>query len=131
MPKADLQTLLNKFRQLREDGADHLSLLMDDIDEDFHIRSAGIRSEGLAHARLANTLADTLGQALWVTPRIYANELASSASDYLPHFLATLELQHTVLYCGSDIVARQADASAIREKAPASNHPLVIWDNLE
>ncbi len=126
----DLQALLSKFRQLREDGANHLSLLMDDIDEDFHLRSAGIRSEGLAHAQLANALANILAQALWVTPRIYANELASSAPDYLPHLLATLEPQHPVLYCGSDIVAQLADAAAIREQAPASNHPLVLWDNL-
>ena len=126
----DLQALLNKFRQLRRDGADHLSLLMDDIDEDFHTRSAGIKSEGLAHARLSNVLADTLGQPLWVTPRIYANELAGSAPDYLPDILATLEPQHTVLYCGSDIVARHADASDIRKMALASDHRLVIWDNL-
>lgn len=126
----DLQALLNKFRQLREDGADQLSLLMDDIDEDFHSRSAGIGSEGLAHARLSNTLADTLGQPLWVTPRVYANELSGSGPDYLPDLLYALESQHTVLYCGSDIVARQADASDITKMAPASDHPMVVWDNL-
>ena len=57
----DLQALLNKFRQLRADGAVQLSLLMDDIDEDFHTRCAGIRSEGIAHARLSNVLADPWG----------------------------------------------------------------------
>ncbi|ASJ70194.1 beta-N-acetylglucosaminidase domain-containing protein [Granulosicoccus antarcticus] len=127
---ADLQVLLNKFRQLREDGADQLSLLMDDIDEDFHTRNAGISSEGLAHARLSNTLAEALGDKLWITPRIYANELAGSATDYLPDFLSTLEAEHIVLYCGSDIVARQANADDIRQLVPGCDHELVLWDNL-
>jgi hypothetical protein len=65
-----------------------------------------------------------------VTPRIYANELAGSAPDYLPHLLSTLDEQQLVLYCGSDIVARHADAHAIADVAPASAHPLILWDNL-
>lgn len=127
---ADLDALLGKFRQLREDGADQLSLLMDDIDEDFHTRSAGIASEGLAHARLSNTLAQSLGEKLWITPRVYANELARTATDYLPDLLGNLESEHAVLYCGSDIVSRQADVDDIRQIAPASNHTLLLWDNL-
>lgn len=146
----DLQALLDKCRQLLADGAHRLSLLMDDIDEDFHERSGGMSSEGRAHALLANTLAEALavaldekaaepltgslaltpGEGLWVTPRIYANELAGSAPDYLPDFLSTLDESHTVLYCGSDIVARQADYQVIRALAPASAHRLVLWDNL-
>ena len=126
----DRQLLLDKCRQLLADGADCLSLLMDDIDEDFHQRSGGMSSEGMAHARLANELADELGQSLWVTPRIYANELAASAPDYLPDFLGTLYDSQTVLYCGRDIVTREADCLDIHQVAPHSAHSLVLWDNL-
>ncbi len=126
----DRQALFDKSRQLLSDGADCLSLLMDDIDEDFHQRSGGMRSEGQAHAQLANALAEELGERLWVTPRIYANELAASAPTYLPDFLATLQTSHTVLYCGRDIVTRQADCRDIHQVAPPSAHPLVLWDNL-
>ena len=126
----DRQVLLDKCRQLLADGADCLSLLMDDIDEDFHRRSGGMSSEGQAHAQLANELADELGQSLWVTPRIYANELAASAPDYLPDFLATLYVSQTVLYCGTDIVTRQADCLDLQRVAPTSAHSLVLWDNL-
>ncbi|MGQ7848364.1 beta-N-acetylglucosaminidase domain-containing protein [Granulosicoccus sp. 3-233] len=126
----DRRLLFDKCRQLLADGADGLSLLMDDIDEDFPSRSGGMTSEGLAHARLANALADELGRSLWVTPRIYANELAASAPDYLPDFLATLYESQTVLYCGRDIVTRRADCLDIRQVAPTSAHSLVLWDNL-
>lgn len=127
---SDMQALLGKSRQLLADGATCLSLLMDDIDADFHTRNAGIRSEGLAHARLANEMGDILDETLWVTPRIYANELAGSAPDYLPDFLDALDTRHSVLYCGSDIVARRADPEDIRQVAPDRAHRVVIWDNL-
>ncbi|NND91998.1 MAG: hypothetical protein HKN42_14150 [Granulosicoccus sp.] len=127
---ADLQALVRKCRQLIDDGAGCVSLLLDDIDENFRTRSGGIASEGHAHARLANVLGDELGRSLWVTPRIYANELAVSAPDYLPDFLSTLHEEHSVLYCGSDIVARRADPRAIQDVAPAGKHSLVLWDNL-
>jgi len=126
----DFITLLVKCRQLLHDGADHVSLLMDDIDADFATRCGMFISEGEAHARLANELAVKLGQPLWVTPRIYANELAKSEGGYLPSFFNTLDDEHTVLYCGSDIVPEQAVVQDIYKVAPQSSHRLVLWDNL-
>lgn len=126
----DFRLLIDKCRQLLADGADQVSLLMDDIDADFATRSGGISSEGHAHARLANELSQQLGCALWVTPRIYANELASGAVNYLPDFIQTLDEHHIVLYCGADIVSATASVDDIRQMVPDVPHRLVLWDNL-
>lgn len=126
----DFRCVLGKCRQLLDDGAHELSLLMDDIDADFAMRCGDMTSEGQAHAVLANRLRELLSRDLWVTPRIYANELAGSCPDYLPDFLQALHDSQTVLYCGSDIVARHADCRTILQVAPPSAHRLVLWDNL-
>ena len=54
----DFYSLLDKCRRLIEAGAPKISLLLDDIDEDFAKRSDHFESEGLAHASLANALSD-------------------------------------------------------------------------
>lgn len=127
---SDLQAVLDKCRQLKQDGADHLSLLMDDIDADFASRRGDFNSEGEAHARLANIISDELGEVIWVTPRIYANELAAEEPDYLPDFFATLYSAHTVLYCGTDVVAHQLDPSHINAVAQTGGQRIVMWDNV-
>ncbi len=126
----DYQALVTKCRCLLAAGAHRISLLMDDIDEKFINRRGAFRQEGVAHASLANALADDLGVALWVTPRIYANELAETAPDYLADFLNSLSPDHTVLYCGSDVVARQASVQSMFEVVDECGQPLVLWDNL-
>ncbi|MFK7852546.1 MAG: beta-N-acetylglucosaminidase domain-containing protein [Granulosicoccus sp.] len=126
----DFNLLVAKCRQLLDDGANHVSLLMDDIDADFHTRSAGITSEGEAHARLANALSEALRCAVWVTPRIYANELAEEEPEYLPEFLGRLHSEHRLLYCGSDVVARQASIESLADVSNHTSHAQVLWDNL-
>ena len=126
----DYRLLLRKSRSLLEAGADHLSLLMDDIDEDFHTRCGHYSSEGEAHAALANTLAQELGISIWVTPRVYADELMVSDAAYLPDFLKTLKESHVVLYCGSDVVARHASAVSLQERAQSQSRRMLLWDNL-
>lgn len=127
---SDFAHLLDKCRQLLADGANHLSLLLDDIDANFVSRSGAFSSEGEAHAQLANSLADELACPVWVTPRIYANELAITEPRYLPDFLQTLDRQHVLLYCGTDVVARHADPADVEKVAGAVAHSLVLWDNL-
>ena len=126
----DFISLLDKCRCLLNAGASHISLLLDDIDENFATRCATFKSEGAAHASLANALSNELGQQLWVTPRIYANELVESAPDYLPDFLKELDGEHTVLYCGSDVVASIASVESILEAVSVCHQRLILWDNL-
>ena len=180
----DFQLLKEKCEMLLIEGADYISLLMDDIDADFEQRSGQFTSEGAAHAALANTLAQSLTRSLaqsvaqsvaktstrspslpsidlsaqvsslatenevdnkvdsdcssdlrlWVTPRIYADELIEEAPEYLHDFVATLDKQHIVLYCGSDVVARQIDSHSTNnlrvDVVDGIAHDVVIWDNL-
>lgn len=167
---ADFLLLVQKCKALLRDGADTVSLLMDDIDPDCENRLGSFESEGFAHAALANALASALmsvtgvrlydpwaDQAgatsssspvqsaslpsvpLWVTPRVYADELISDAPDYLPAFVGTLDKHHSILYCGSDVVARviQEESSqrllqSENESAPngLTMHRVIYWDNL-
>lgn len=143
---SDYQALSRKSRALLDAGADYLSLLLDDIDEDFHSRRGRFSSEGQAHATLANTLADELGILIWVTPRIYADELMLSDAAYLPDFLETLQEQHRVLYCGNDVVSQQVSVRSLQEicktrgqsselsctdsVAQSQLRRIVLWDNL-
>lgn len=147
---ADFQSLVQKGLQLLSDGASAVSLLMDDIDADFAKRCGSFESEGGAHAALANELAYSLQAlllknrtpelnntplkdqqpSLWVTPRIYADELSAEAPAYLPDFIATLDAQHLVLYCGSDVVASNIDTDALTLAGNSPKHRAVIWDNL-
>ncbi|MFK8081253.1 MAG: beta-N-acetylglucosaminidase domain-containing protein [Granulosicoccus sp.] len=148
---ADFSSLVTKSQLLLDAGADLISLLMDDIDADFDERSGHFESEGQAHAALANALGDALSTpqgvtdennrsdtCLWVTPRIYADELIADAVDYLPAFVQTLKEHHHVLYCGSDVVARVLNtesANALRVvdtkmAAPVAKHRVIFWDNL-
>ncbi|MFK7861437.1 MAG: beta-N-acetylglucosaminidase domain-containing protein [Granulosicoccus sp.] len=147
----DFQSLVTKSMALLDDGADVISLLMDDIDADFEKRSGRFHAEGEAHAELANALGDALSgmmfntdgadppdTSIWVTPRIYADELIAEAENYLPTFVLTLKEHHRVLYCGSDVVAHTLDADAFNAlrtttaecSNPLLKHRVIIWDNL-
>ncbi len=147
----DFAYLVEKSKALVEDGADVISLLMDDIDADFHQRCGRFSAEGEAHAALANALGDALSESkgsaneedksavsIWVTPRIYADELIADAVNYLSTFVSTLEKHHCVLYCGSDVVAHtlnsdSANALLSTNSDPAVSdlkHRVIIWDNL-
>lgn len=145
----DFQVLVSKCVALLDNGANAISLLMDDIDADFLTRSGSFDSEGQAHAALANALSEALtssscqtaarARCLWVTPRIYADELMADAPDYLPQFIQTLDPCHRVLYCGSDVVAHTIDEDfdvALHPTgmpdlvSPGTRHRVIIWDNL-
>jgi len=150
---ADFKALLSKAIQLSNDGAASISLLMDDIDADFDKRCGTFSSEGAAHASLANALGCKLHEAmifatlnnatkstpessaissgvpLWVTPRIYADELSAEAPGYLPAFVEQLHNHHSLLYCGSDVVARHVN-SDLTLAGHIPQHRIIIWDNL-
>ena len=125
----DYQLLLAKLTQLLSDGADTLALLLDDIDEDFAARRGSFTQEGTAHATLANRLSKDLTHPLWVVPRIYANELAVDAPDYLPHFIEALDADNAVVYCGSHVVAPVIDRDD-GYNGLRSSHEIIFWDNL-
>jgi len=136
----DFNHLLHKCRTLLADGADAISILMDDIDDDYEQHRGEYAFEGHAHAALSNATAQALGvPSIWVTPRVYADELIPESEDYLPHFVGTLDEQHTVVYCGSDVVSEHVDTRVqvslnnVAQQAGlcgVHSHRVIIWDNL-
>ena len=125
----DFACLCQKARLLLEDGAPALALLMDDIDPVFDQHQGGFRSEGAAHAELANRLADVLGISLFVVPRAYADEIADESPGYLQDFCATLSDNHCLVYCGSHIVSEQVTAVSLAS-SPGAKQKAFVWDNL-
>jgi len=123
----DLDTLIVKAQQLLTDGAQGLVLLLDDIALNLH--EGTHLSEGAAHGTLANTLADALEQPIWLVPRVYANELSTNSIEYLPDLAATLSSKHTLVYCGSHIVAQTISGDSHPDAFATTSHSIVYWDN--
>ena len=81
--KSDFEVLLSKAKQLLNDGATSIALLLDDIPPDFKNKFGVNVSEGTYHAILANKLSKDLGQSIFFVPRIYADELIQDEPFYL------------------------------------------------
>ena len=130
----DLTILCNKAAQLRADGADHIALLMDDIAADFAQRAGPYKSEGTAHAELANRLAAYLDCPVILVPRIYADELVADAdaqsASYLDELASSLDPASAIMHCGSHIVAPVIGKDDILVRSHALGHRVIIWDNI-
>lgn len=130
----DLTILCNKAAQLRADGADHIALLMDDIAADFAQRAGAYKSEGTAHAELANRLATYLDCPVILVPRIYADELVIDAdmqsAPYLDDLASSLDPASAIMHCGSHIVAPVIGKDDILARSHALSHRVIIWDNI-
>ena len=87
---SDFELLLKKARQLLEDGATSIALMLDDIPNDFKKKFGFDMSEGTYHGILANKLSDELGQNIFFVPRVYADELISDDPTYLKDLSRTL-----------------------------------------
>jgi len=134
----DFTRLRTKAQQYLDNGATDIMVLWDDIDDKF-VAEIEI-SEGTAHARVVNELADTLGRALWTVPRVYADEIENN-NQYLEDFFAELQAQHTVLICGNAIVASRVQKTDLTRLSRTSikqnndikysdlKHRTVVWDN--
>lgn len=126
----DLNALCAKARQLAEDGASAIGLLMDDLDPGFPGRAGSFTSEGIAHASLANTLAASVSIPVNITPRIYADEITDGAEGYLDDFAATLAPDLKVVFCGKHIVSHDLDMrNTGAVKSGIAPDRLIIWDN--
>ena len=125
----DMLCLIDKAEKLREDGANHIALMLDDIDLDFHNRCGPFSSEGTAHGMLVNALSDALNCPIQVVPRVYANEIAAESPHYLAEFTAVLESEHRIYLCGSTIVARSLRMSDFLAHAPDRRNSVIVWDN--
>ncbi len=124
---SDFRLLFKKAKQLLEDGATSIALMLDDIPNDFKNKFGFDVSEGTYHSILANKLTDKLGQNIFFVPRVYADELISDDPTYLQDLSKTLSPKIKVFYCGKNVVAKTYK-NYQRIKKILSNE-IIIWDN--
>ena len=127
----DTALLIRKAEKLVEAGAASINLLMDDIDPGFNGHAGGYASEGLAHADLANHLADCISVPVSMTPRVYADEIAMDDETYLEDFTSRIQNTLMIWTCGSHIVAPQIDLEETKlAHLGLSPDRMIVWDNL-
>ena len=124
---SDFNLLLNKARQLLDDGATAIALLLDDIPDDFKKNFGNKISEGTSHGVLANKISEKLGQIIYFVPRIYADELVKDAPDYLFDLGRLLNPDIRVFYCGENVVCKKITNSSKIKKILCNK--IIYWDN--
>ncbi|MDA9148561.1 protein O-GlcNAcase [Alphaproteobacteria bacterium] len=124
---SDFKLLFKKAKQLLEDGATSIALMLDDIPNDFKKKFGIDVSEGTYHGILANKLSDELGQNIFFVPRVYADELISDDPAYLQDLSKTLNPKIKVFYCGKNVVAKTYKNYQKIKKILSNN--IIFWDN--
>tara|TARA_A100001015_G_scaffold310795_1_gene412827 strand:- start:3550 stop:4722 length:1173 start_codon:yes stop_codon:yes gene_type:complete len=123
----DYTLLYNKSKQLLNDGANSIALLLDDIPEDFKNKFGNKISEGTSHGILANMLSKSLGKNIYFVPRIYADELIDDEPNYLNDLSFVLDSKIKVFYCGKNVVSKSL-TNYSKIKKTLSNQ-IIYWDN--
>ena len=125
--KSDFEVLLSKAKQLLNDGATSIALLLDDIPPDFKNKFGVDVSEGTYHAILANKLSKELGQNIFFVPRIYADELIQDEPFYLKDLSKILDPKIIMFYCGKNVVSK--NLSNYKLITTTLQNRVIFWDN--
>ncbi len=125
--KSDFELLLSKAKQLLDDGATSIALLLDDIPADFENRFGNHVSEGTYHGILANKLLKKLGQNIFFVPRVYADELIEENTFYLKDLSKILDPKIIVFYCGKNVVSKSLINNNNFKKI--FQNRMIFWDN--
>ena len=123
----DYTLLYNKSKQLLDDGANSIALLLDDIPEDFKNKFGDKISEGISHGILAIALSNSLGKNIYFVPRIYRDELINDEPNYLKDLSSVLDSKIKVFYCGRNVVSKTL-TNYSKIKKILSNE-IILWDN--
>ena len=124
---SDFELLLKKAKQLLQDGANYIALMLDDIPNDFKKKFGIDISEGTFHGILANKLSNELRQNILFVPKIYADELIKDDPVYLEDLGKILSSKIKIFYCGKNVVSKTYRACQKIEKILPNN--IIIWDN--
>ena len=124
---SDLNLLLNKAKQLLEDGATSIALLLDDIQDDFEKKFGNNVSEGTSHGTLTNKISEELKQNIYFVPRIYADELIKDSPNYLLDLSKVLNKDISVFYCGKNVVCKTLTNFSKINKIICNK--IIYWDN--
>ena len=123
----DFELLLKKSKQLLDDGAKSIALLLDDIPDDFKKKFGNKISEGTYHAILANKLLEKLDHNIYFVPRIYADELIKDQDLYLTDLSKVLDPKINLFYCGKNVVSKTLTNYSKIKKILSNN--IIFWDN--
>ena len=124
---SDLNLLLNKAKQLLEDGAKSIALLLDDIPDEFEKKFGKNISEGTSHGILINKISEELKQSIYFVPRIYADELIKDSPNYLSDLSKILNQDVRVFYCGKNVVCKTITKYSKIKKILCNK--IIYWDN--
>ena len=124
---SDFNLLLNKAKQLIDDGATSIALLLDDIPDNFEKNFGNKVSEGSYHGILANKILETLGRTIYFVPRIYADELIKDTPNYLFDLAKILNQDIRVFYCGKNVICKTIKNSSKIKKILCNK--IIYWDN--
>ena len=124
---SDFKLLLNKAKQLLNDGADSIALMLDDIPNDFKRKFGKEISEGTYHATLANKLLEKLNKNIFFVPRIYADELIKEDPLYLSYISKVINPKIKVFYCGKNIVSKKL--TGYNKIKKVLDNDIIYWDN--
>ena len=124
---SDFKLLLKKAKQLLDDGATSIALLLDDIPSNFKKKFGSKLSEGTCHGLLANKLIKYLNQNIFFVPRIYADELIEDDPFYLKDLSKILNPKIMVLYCGEHVISKSLTNSNKIKKILQNR--IIFWDN--
>ena len=124
----DFDKLISKFQALIDDGANHVSLLLDDIPENFD-KNFSKHEEGMIHAKLSNLLSKKLKKHIFLVPRIYADEMKKENMTYLHNLFQELNKKTQIFYCGKYIVNNKFETTIDTIIEKKANNKVIFWDN--
>ena len=125
----DLKILLKKCFELLQFQGVEISLLFDDLPNNFKSIYGNNISEGSIHAELANTVASFCNRNIYVVPRIYADELICEDRNYLLNFGKVINKTNFTFYSGKNVVSKKISQDFLSRISKIIPTKIIIWDN--
>ena len=125
----DFEILIRKCEQLLDDGANEIAILLDDISETFQNNYKLEKSEGFYHSLLINKVSEELKKSIFFVPRVYANELIYTETNYLKDLMKNINADIKIFYCGMNVVSKTIKYSHFNYLKSKKNNEIFIWDN--
>ena len=125
----DLKLLMNKVSIFQKYGASEFALLFDDLPNNFNQINGKDLSEGKTHAELANFLASNLNKAIYIVPRVYADQLMHEDKNYLIDYGNNIFNNNVTFYSGENIVSKIINRKKLNKFSKIIKSKVVIWDN--
>ena len=125
----DFNTLFEKFKLLKSNGAKIVGILFDDIPDPINFEDKNNISEGKAHAFLCNEVFKKINIPLVTVPRVYSDEIKCN-TDYLYNFINELNKKIKIFYCGKYIISNELSSFNRVVKTQIKKNKIIFWNNI-